>query len=284
MLIRFRILSALYILKKTMPFLVILVLSFGLVLKHLFFDLKHIHSVMTYGQRQETLEKIYEAHAEWLGQYTIACKEGCNACCIRSVNVSRLEGEFIIAFLTKANRWSAAGFSLENTCSSSGPKHTTNQFAALCLTGNMEEIEEAAKWDFTPCYFLEVNGSCSIYPVRPLMCRGFVSDCICQNTGYAQMRPEIISVNTFIMQLIEHLDQGSIWGNMNAILQELSEPGSLVAADYGKKQEQAIKLLKAKQIPGFLVPPEDQAAVGKYCNILKSKGINIKELLAAGSV
>ena len=87
----------------------------------------------------------------------IACKKGCSWCCYKQVGVSPLE-VFLISEHLKNKRKT---FSLEDI---------NSRLIALdqITNGLPSEARMAAQ---LPCAFL-VEGSCSIYEVRPLACRG----------------------------------------------------------------------------------------------------------------
>ena len=101
------------------------------------------------------LDEIEERHITDFED--IACKKGCSWCCYKQVGVSPLE-VFLIAEHLKNKRIKV---SLEDIKS----RLTTLDQITNGLTS---EARLAAQ---LPCAFL-VEGSCSIYEVRPLACRG----------------------------------------------------------------------------------------------------------------
>ena len=137
---------------------------------------------------------------------------------------------------------------------------TTNEFAAACLKEE-EDLGEIDSWDMTPCQFLE-NDCCTIYPVRSFMCRSFGSKVPCNKGGEAEVEPLFLSLNTIILQCIEHLDQGRPWGNMNTILKMLEEESFDVQG--GLNQD----LRLAEPIPGFLIPPDEMEDIHNKLQIL----------------
>lgn len=91
----------------------------------------------------------------------IACRPGCAYCCVVNVAVLRPEAATIVAYLER--------------------KLSVSQFAALGL--KIDEMyagirwlddEERIRWQ-KPCVLLDDAGNCSVYPVRPLLCRGLTS-------------------------------------------------------------------------------------------------------------
>lgn len=190
----------------------------------------------------DKLLRIYELYAAWAGDFDFACTEGCSTCCTRSVTMTTLEGEAVLDFIRvrKPELLALLDALPEST---SDPDMTTNRFAAACLRG--EEIEDTENWDFAPCFFLE-NNRCTIYPVRPFMCRSFGSRERCDLSGAANVAPLFLTVNTVVMQCIEHLDRGRPWGNMETILRYL--------ATDRKPENQVV----AEPIPGWLIPPGEE--------------------------
>ena len=144
-----------------------------------------------------------------------------------------------------------------------GAPLTTNKFARMCFDGVEPPEEKQTPWDFTPCIFLE-NNSCSIYPVRPFMCRAFVSVGNCAQQGTAEVASFIITASTVMMQIIEHLDHGSGWGNMFDVLQS-SMPGS-----ENMQNDQAC-LATAQLLPGFLIPPEEEQDIQPIFKALENR-------------
>ncbi|MFZ5775185.1 MAG: YkgJ family cysteine cluster protein [Thermodesulfobacteriota bacterium] len=198
----------------------------------------------------QLLESLEAIHHRWLmrqGQ-AWACREGCASCCTRSVTATALEARRILAFLAAQERpWQGAP-------AFSGPGNqteqplTTNQLARLCLDGTEPPEPSQAPWNLAPCPFL-TDKHCAIYPVRPLMCRAFVSLTNCAESGEAMVPPMVMSGNTVFLQLVEHLGQGQPWGNLLQLLDRLS----------GLEQSRSGRLLRGEPLPGFLVAPEEQA-------------------------
>lgn len=186
--------------------------------------------------------------------------------------MTTLEGLDIIAFL-KSNKT----VSLEVLFGTYRPGKqkknllTTNEFARKCLTETLTDDEEEGgdAWDFSPCVFLQDN-SCSIYPVRPFGCRGFASTSRCDQKGFAEVPELIVILNTLCLQLIEHLDLGGLWGNINDVL------FWLLAKEKNEEMERSnvsgLNLKTNERIYGFLVPPEEQQSVRDiYAPILSSQ-------------
>jgi Fe-S-cluster containining protein len=206
------------------------------------------------------LSTIFALYETWAGEYVFACRQGCATCCTRSVTMTTLEGELIHEYLA-SRRPDLLPLLAGLPDNSPVPGATTNQYAAACLRG--EDIaDDPGGWDLAPCLFLQ-DGSCAIYPVRSFMCRSFGSLVRCEEQGVAEIEPLFLTLNTIIMQCIEHLDRGRPWGNMNAVLRG-------IAAGKGGKAATARGGLVAQSIPGFLLLPEEETALaGKLQALLR---------------
>lgn len=192
------------------------------------------------------LATLYDAFAEWADTFAFACRKGCATCCTRSVTMTSLEGDGIMAFLAEADRPpELAAPAFQPTPNRTG-QCTTNTFVAAHLRG--ESVEEAESWDLRPCPFLKEE-SCSIYPVRPFGCRLFASLDPCASSGVADMPPGYLAGATALLQCIEHLDSGGRWGTMVEVLAGLN---SGQADGCGES---------TAPIPGFLIAPDERALV-----------------------
>jgi Fe-S-cluster containining protein len=201
----------------------------------------------------DQLDTLYRAYESWTAQFSFACRQGCTACCTRSVTMTTLEGNALVAHLRKHHLFDRFKDSLVHGDTMYVPALTTNEFAAACLAGRETDVSETV-WDFTPCLFL-TEGSCSIYPARPFSCRSFGSLHPCEQNGSAVVPPVFITVNSLVMQMIEHLDhEEGHWGNMIDILKTLA----------ARQPADKTRLLRARPNPGFLVPPDEKPAVAAF--------------------
>ena len=206
------------------------------------------------GEPAAVLETLYKAYESWTGQYRFACRQGCAACCTQSVTMTTLEGERIIEYLQENGQIDNLAPMLAASRPTTRPVQTTNQFAADCLAQE-ELLPEEGAWDFTPCIFLARN-LCTVYPARPFGCRSFSSTVNCATHGCAEVAPVVITVNTVVMQIIEHLNsRGGFWGNMTDILRQLLA---------GKGTTADPHLLPARPNPGFLIPQEEMREVAAF--------------------
>ena len=196
--------------------------------------------------QQQLLCAIYDVFAEWAEPFPFACRKGCAACCTRSVTMTTLEGQGIMAYLDAAGRKRELATLAAETGKPCGQRSTTNTFVGAHLKG--EGVEDGADFDMRPCPLLR-QGSCSIYPVRPFGCRLFASMTPCGQNGAAEMPPGYLAAATAMLQCIEHLDSGGRWGTLVELLAGVSD-------------NQAESCGEATvPIPGFLIAPDERAMV-----------------------
>jgi Fe-S-cluster containining protein len=219
---------------------------------------------------RKSLLAIYDHFEYWAQEFDFACEKGCATCCTQSVTMTTLEGELIHEYIMTGKPELIA--LLKNLPKNSPtPATTTNQFAAACFSG--KDVDHVTEWNMSPCVFLQ-NNCCTIYQVRSFMCRSFGSRIRCRESGEAQVDPLFLTLNTVIMQCIEHLDQGRPWGNLNTILRSLT--GNKITAP---KINNHSKLL-AEPIPRFLIPPDEADKLHNQVSTLL--GIIKKTKLNAG--
>lgn len=91
----------------------------------------------------------------------IACGPGCAHCCVVNVAVLRPEAATIVAYL-------------ERKLSPIQLIALKQKIGALYAALRWLDEEERIRWK-QPCALLDDVGNCSVYPVRPLLCRGMTS-------------------------------------------------------------------------------------------------------------
>jgi Fe-S-cluster containining protein len=202
--------------------------------------------------QQQILAAIYSFHEDLLSSWPVVCAKGCSSCCTQSVTMTALEGRYILRYLQEtSNQAVLEKLAPKTVLPTSLHQQTTNQFAGACLEGRQTPMA-AGGWNLTPCPFLEGN-ACAMYPARPFGCRALASLASCQQKGIAEVPELLLTINTMLLQLIEHLDQGGAWGNMLQLLLFFTRnnPGNKMPAG----------ILISKPCPGFLVPPEEQGEI-----------------------
>jgi len=219
----------------------------------------------TAGQRSSVLKKLHEVYAQWVSRYPLACQKGCSACCTRSVTMTGLEGEAIVEFFSKKGQEKELQGLLAATEAATNDRlMTTNQFARICLEQKELVEDEQGAWNFEPCIFL-ADTICTIYEVRPFGCRSFGSRVKCAAGRAAEVTPLYLTVNTVLMQIIEHLDSnGGHWGYMVDILK----------CQTGQSAGQGV--VAAQSLPGFLVEPAEEKAVSRLLSKLYAAPVGTK--------
>lgn len=205
------------------------------------------------------LATLYDAFAQWADTFAFACRKGCATCCTRSVTMTSLEGDGIMAFLAEAGRRAELAAPAFQPAANRRVQCTTNAFVAAHLRG--EAVEEADSWDLRPCPFLKED-SCSIYPARPFGCRLFASQDPCAASGVAEMPPGYLAGATVLLQYIEHLDNGGSWSTMVELLAGLNTGQ---AKEYGAP---------TAPIPGFLIAPDERDLVEPLLQGLLAREVN----------
>lgn len=106
--------------------------------------------------------RLYETNTAALPSAEIACKGGCGSCCCSQVGVDMPEAFAIVKHL----------------------RETLDAAAFEALTERVETcaekvggVDAGTRWTMqVPCVFLDADTQmCTIYPVRPIACRGYTS-------------------------------------------------------------------------------------------------------------
>ena len=148
---------------------------------------------------------------------------------------------------------------------------TTNEFALACLQGK-DTFQPDLPHSHRKCPFLGDSDACTIYPVRPLMCRLFVSTAPCALSGEAVVPERILTLNVVLQQLLEHLCEGLRWGNLTRLLHVLSS---------GARQE-FNEFRHCIRVPGFLIPPGEDAFIEQNLRAMwtmERKGRKMKDYM-----
>ena len=140
-------------------------------LEQLFSDIiaSHLNTGVTFNGFRTGLKKVAaladnlvtQVHQEQAGT-SVACEAGCSHCCHAQVKVTPLEALVAFDWVEK---------SLPHAQLKLLKKRITNNRQ---LTEGVDLEHRVMVKDQTPCIFLE-KGACSIYPVRPLICRAWTS-------------------------------------------------------------------------------------------------------------
>ena len=209
------------------------------------------------------LERLYGFHQGFLKGYRFSCTPGCSTCCTTNLLVTSLEMDFILSDPSARKTISErlGEIDIESLCLFR-PHATINESAGFYL--RMEEPPEATDLDEappapSPCPLLSSEGLCTIYERRPFACRQMVSSSRCAHGGMADMEPFIVTINLAIQQIIEHLDQGGLYGNM-------WDMASFMIDGTGRE-----RLKENLPIPGFLLMPSEKGRFMAFLRRLKKE-------------
>jgi Fe-S-cluster containining protein len=200
------------------------------------------------------LEKIYDIYDEFAASLELACKKGCAYCCTTSVTLTTLEGYKIVKQL-KSNQNTTWMEQIQRASEKAHfqPQMTTNQFAQMCAAG-IDPPEEEQPASHT-CPFLS-DDQCPLYSVRPFGCRCLISRHDCGQHGYADIDDFTLSVNTVIMQTIEHLDAGGCSGNMLDVLKVMAGQKNRQAYQEGQLDCASTGLIANQPLKVLMIPPQ----------------------------
>ena len=108
-----------------------------------------------------TMSAYTDLAEQLAGHKPVACKAGCSHCCVLNVSVLLPEAVAIAAWLSMH-------------CVGAGCDAQLKRLQTHALRVRwMEDSERIHRQTFCP--FLDAKGGCSIYPVRPLVCRAVTS-------------------------------------------------------------------------------------------------------------
>jgi len=206
-------------------------------------------------KRCDVLARIYLLHDEYTHGHGAVCEQGCASCCTCNVTMTSLEYAFVVDGMDDRERNRLA----QKVAQGRGerrfqPAYTINKMAVLCLEEKeIPEEENDPAWGQCPLLQKE---SCTIYEKRPLGCRMLFSQVNCQQTGYAQMPPYVLTLNNLFQQVVEHLDARGTSGNLTDMILWQSECGQR-----DEPSQPPAHILNNCRAPVFMVPPEHQEQI-----------------------
>jgi len=224
-------------------------------------------------EREARLWRIYDLYDDLYDQFSaplgLACQRGCASCCTCNVTLTTLEAQLIVRHLESGLRRT-----LIDKLAQWGDKRrfqpaiTTNHLAALCMEGQ-DPPEEACDPAWGRCPLLEEE-VCSIYPLRPYACRCLLSTRKCEDMGHAEISPFVLTVNTVFMQVIEHLDQAGMSGNLIDVMGWMTDEDHRRINGGCRPAEGAPPLISNRPLPLLMVPPEHREAMGQMLAALQA--------------
>ena len=214
------------------------------------------------------LENIYRIYDEYADSLELACKKHCAHCCTTSVTLTTIEGYHIIQRLTSETNvdW------LKKIVQAAKqphfqPKITTNQFAQMCAQGiDPPQEEQPASHR---CPFLRAD-LCPLYTARPFGCRCLISRHDCGRHGYADIDDFALSVNTVMLQTIEHLDAEGCSGNLLDVLKVMSGEDNRGAYQRGKLNCASTGLIANQPLKVLMIPPEHRSRMAPILQSLRN--------------
>jgi len=228
--------------------------------------------------KEDILQIIYEAFAEWSAGFSFACTKKCAACCTQNVTMTAVEGEVVHRLIRENDREGWLAGKLQAKGETERPRMTTNDFAGACL-GKGEDVQSEQSGNMYPCPFLE-HGCCQIYEVRPFSCRCFASEQRCLSGTSALLPEYYLSASTAVMQIIEHLGQGEYWGNMLDVLSALCDLpenrscATLLPPSFADQSR--IQVIKAKPLPGFLLLDDEMEKIAPLLDAIFTRKVGEK--------
>lgn len=120
--------------------------------------------------------KIYRYHSELQAKETtpLACKSGCTMCCKQLVPCTQVEWNAISDYMVK--------YKLHTKIRKRNAKQLEEwkKYKKVNLpTMAQNPMKVFVDWMDKPCIFLNEQGSCDIYEVRPMNCRTLTSTVTC---------------------------------------------------------------------------------------------------------
>ncbi|MFZ5765908.1 MAG: hypothetical protein ACOY4H_09975 [Thermodesulfobacteriota bacterium] len=224
----------------------------------------------------DILAILYQHHAQWLKRENFYCHQGCAACCTANVMMTECEAEGILNHVRSSGKIDWFADMLDRAPVTATPSMTTNAAARICLQRRVIETKETVHQPALPCPLLEKN-NCTVYTARPFSCRSFFSQNNC-SSGEATLPGRIVTINTVMLQLIEHIGQGRIWGNLIEVLRVMCcRPEQADILKRMKKRERIRtaheKILQAERIPGFLLLPKEAREISDLLAVIAREKI-----------
>jgi len=116
---------------------------------------------------------------KWLDYNEVACGSGCATCCHQLVPCITIEMENIVAYITTLPRKPRR--LLLNRVKKKALKFHKQTEQLFASNNNMDAVKKKIEKDNfgNPCPYLNKRKKCSIYPVRPMICRAARSKIKC---------------------------------------------------------------------------------------------------------
>jgi Fe-S-cluster containining protein len=209
--------------------------------------------------KRALLKNVYSAYDTFSKEVRNVCTIGCATCCTQHVAVTTLEAYYILEWLKENHTLDLLkGLDQISKDRLSRPAVTTNELAYKCLN-QIEPPEEEFPSPSASCLFLdETDKTCMIYAVRPFSCRMIFSERKCDEVGHATLDPMALTINSTLLQVVEHIDAGGLFANMIDVLLFFGDKKNF--DDYLRNEtlQPSSGFLQNRPIPGFVIPPEHE--------------------------
>lgn len=208
--------------------------------------------------RLTILNKLYGIYDNFVAAYVLTCHRGCSHCCTSDVTLTTLEAVYLLE-RTPAEQRAQLLTDIEATKNSQRfqPRYTTNQ-AAHSAMHDQPLPEEPHPLRAGSCPLL-TDHVCPIYAQRPFGCRCLLSSEDCGQTGEARMEGLWVTVNTVMLQFIEHLDSRGCSGNFGDVIEAMATNAGQTRWRAGQPECGALNLIPNHPLPMLMVPPEHRA-------------------------
>jgi len=215
------------------------------------------------------LDQIYRVYDDFTGKLDLACQKYCAHCCTCNVTLTTIEGYRIVRHLI-SNGQSNSFEKLQPALNRKRfqPVVTTNELAELCALEKDLPLESSdPAWG--PCPLLK-NDECIIYAHRPFGCRCMVSKQNCQEAGYAEMDPLMLTLNNVCLQYIEHIDAHGFTGNLSDVLGVMAKEQNRQKYKSRKLKVAGTSLIANRPIKVLMIPPEHRLEAQPILDTLNS--------------
>lgn len=220
------------------------------------------------------LKNIYTSYGKFSKEVRSVCAIGCASCCTQNVSATTLEAYYILEWLKENHKLDLLkGLDQISKGKISRPAITTNELAYKCLN-RIEPPEEDTPAPSDPCPFLdEKDKKCLIYEVRPFSCRILFSEKKCDEIGHATVDPVLFTVNSALLQIVEHIDSGGLFANMIDMLMFFGDKKNSDEYLRNNTLQSSNGFLRNRTIPGFIIPPDHEHKTLSVLNKLYNRAV-----------
>ncbi|MDW8801951.1 SEC-C motif-containing protein [Clostridium sp. A1-XYC3] len=157
-----------------------------------------IDKELSLSKGKDYLKYMYKAADEGAEDFTkyAPCRKGCSHCCHIYMDCTAIEAELIREYVI-------------NNFDGDKINELKNKINATIMEvpsfkeikERKEEVVELFSEKNIPCIFLDEEGGCSIYEVRPLNCRKFITF---SSSTYCEKKEEVVKPNIAINNIVQY--------------------------------------------------------------------------------